>query len=73
VGKQREELQMAFVEVRAHPVQLLSHMADMRIWRGIRDIETAGFTHDAPVVSRAEGHPLSRVAPSLPRTLVAIA
>jgi hypothetical protein len=38
---------MVFVEVRVHPIQPVSHMATLRIWLASKDIDTAGFTHNA--------------------------
>lgn len=38
---------MVFVEVRLHPMDLLSHMADMRIWLDSKVINAAGFSYNA--------------------------
>lgn len=38
---------MVSVEVRLHPMDLLSHMADMRIWLDSKDINAAGFSYNA--------------------------
>lgn len=46
---------MKFVEVRLNSFDLLSHMAEMRIWLDSKSIDTAGFSYEEHI-DRAIAH-----------------
>jgi hypothetical protein len=50
-------MQMVFVKVRVNPSDLLSHMADMRVWLDSKHIGTAGFSYNQRIA-----HATARVA-----------